>query len=50
MRAARRERARVAEGGGAAMKTLAEDGPTAATLGQLRYGPATGTVALVRTP
>lgn len=50
VKAARRERARVAKGGRTVMKTLAEDRPTAATLGQLRYGPATGTVALVRTP
>jgi hypothetical protein len=50
VKAARRERARVAKGGRKAMKTLAEVGPTAASLGQLRYGPATGTVALVRTP
>ena len=48
--AAQRERARVAEGGRDALHAFAEDGPTAATLGQLRYGPLTGTVALVRSP
>lgn len=48
--AAHRERLRVADGGREALKSFALDAPTAATLGQLRYGPLTGTVALVRSP
>jgi hypothetical protein len=48
--AAHRERQRTAKGGRAALHAFAEDAETAATLGQLRYGPLTGTVALVRTP
>jgi hypothetical protein len=45
--AARRERERVAVDGRAVLHTLAEDVPTAGALGQLRYGPATGTITLV---
>ena len=43
-------RTRVAKGGRDVLHKLAEDVPTAAALGQLRYGPLTGTVALVRAP
>jgi hypothetical protein len=45
--AAQRERARVAQDGRGVLRTLAEDVPTAGALGQLRYGPATGTITLV---
>ncbi|MEY2442359.1 MAG: hypothetical protein QOJ46_1785 [bacterium] len=48
--AAQRERARVAKGGRAVLRTIAEDVPTAGALGQLRYGPATGTVTLSSAP
>jgi hypothetical protein len=48
--AARRERDRVAEHGRDVLRTLAEDVPTAGALGQLRYGPATGTVTLTTAP
>lgn len=48
--AAHRERLQTAKGGRAALKAFAQDDQTAATLGQLRYGPLTGTVALVRSP
>jgi hypothetical protein len=47
---AKHERQRVAKGGRDVLHALAEDLPTAAALGQLRYGPGTGTVALVRAP
>jgi len=45
--AAQRERDHVAEDGRDMLRTLAEDLPTAGALGQLNYGPATGTVALI---
>jgi hypothetical protein len=48
--AAQRERDRVAEDGREVLRTLAEDVPTAGALGQLRYGPATGTVTLTTAP
>jgi hypothetical protein len=48
--AAQRERQRVAKGGRVALRSFAKDAPTAAALSQLRYGPLTGTVALVRSP
>lgn len=48
--AAQRDRSRVASGGREALHGLSKDLPTAAALGQLRYGPASGTVALVRAP
>jgi hypothetical protein len=48
--AAQAERKHVAKGGRAALHAFAEDAPTAATLGQLSYGPLSGTVALVRSP
>ena len=44
---AQREREHVAKGGREALRTIADDVPTATALGQLRYGPATGTVTLV---
>jgi hypothetical protein len=44
--AAVRERRKVAEDGREVLRTQAEDVPTASALGQLRYGPATGTVTL----
>ena len=44
---AQREREQVAKGGREVLRTIADDVPTAAALGQLRYGPATGTVTLV---
>ena len=44
---AQREREHVAKGGREVLRTIADDVPTAAALGQLRYGPATGTVTLV---
>ncbi len=47
---ARRDRGNVAEGGREALRALLEDGPTAGALKQLRYVPASGTVALVRSP
>jgi hypothetical protein len=46
--AAKREREHTAKGGRDMLHKLARDVPTAAALGQLRYGPSTGTVALVR--
>lgn len=48
--AAHRERQRVAKDGRETLRAFLEDAPTAATLNQLRYGPLTGTVALVRSP
>ncbi len=48
--AAHRERQRVAKGGRVALRAFADDAPTAAALSQLRYGPLTGTVALVSSP
>ncbi len=45
--AAEREREHVAKDGREVLRSIAEDVPTAAALGQLRYGPATGTVTLV---
>ena len=47
--AARREREHVVKGGRAILRTITDDVPTAAALGQLRYGPATGTVTLTGT-
>ena len=44
---AQREREHVAKGGREVLRTIADDVPTAAALGQLRYGLATGTVTLV---
>ena len=44
---AQREREHVAKGGREVLRTIADDVPTATALGQLRYGPATGTVTLV---
>ena len=48
--AAHRERLQTAKGGRNALRAFAEDAVTAATLRQLRYGPLTGTLALVRSP
>jgi hypothetical protein len=45
--AAQRERDHVAEDGRDVLHMLAQDVPTSAALGRLRYGPATGTITLV---